>query len=323
MKTLRIAAVLAALATSAQAEDRISFVTNWGQDFYSASFMLDWVERFNESYDGVAEIDFVGGPEVTPATEQLTAVRNGLFDMMFGSAGYYVGQVPEGFALYASPLTPMEARESGALDVLNAAYNEKANAEVLGWVAAGVGYHVWLRDADVPLAEDGTPDLSGLKIRSSPFYNAWLESMGATVVPVPAPDIYSALERGIVDGAAWPGLGVTDYGWNEFIGARVDPPIWQFDNLVIVNLDAWNGYSEETRAALRESVAELEPLAHEHYASLAAEERQAVEAVGTEAVALAPEAAEAYQAAADELMWQQLQSMTPESYEALRAAFGG
>ena len=38
--------------------------------------------------DADLEIAYVGGPEVTPATEQLTGVSNGVFDMMFGAAGY-------------------------------------------------------------------------------------------------------------------------------------------------------------------------------------------------------------------------------------------
>ncbi|MEM9757036.1 MAG: TRAP transporter substrate-binding protein DctP, partial [Pseudomonadota bacterium] len=275
------AAAMALGAAPAHAEDEITFVTNWGSDVYSSAYMIAWAEEFNETYDGVAEIRFVGGPEVTPAREQLTAVRNGVFDMMFGAAGYYVGQVPEAYVLYASDMTPMEARESGAFDLLADIYRERADVEILGWVAAGVGYNIWLNTDEVPIGEDGMPDLSGLKIRSSPFYNAWLETMGATVIPVPAPDIYSALERGVVDGAAWPGLGVTDFGWHEFIDFRIDPPVWQFDNLLFVNLEAWEALSPETQEALRASVIELETAAYDYYAQLAAEEVAEVEAGGT------------------------------------------
>lgn len=95
--------------------------------------MIAWAEAFNETHPGIAEIRYVGGPEVTPAREQLTAVRNGVFDMMFGAAGYYVGQVPEAYVVYASNLNPMEARESGAFDMLAKIHQERANIEILGW----------------------------------------------------------------------------------------------------------------------------------------------------------------------------------------------
>lgn len=321
MKILTYSAVLLALAGPALAEDEISFVTNWGSDFYSSAYMIEWAENFNEANKGVAEIRYVGGPEVTPAREQLTAVRNGVFDMMFGAAGYYVGQVPEAYVLYASDMTPMEARANGAFDMLAKIYREKANIEILGWVAAGVGYHIWLNTDDVPMGDNGLPDLSGLQIRSSPFYNAWLETMGATVVPVPAPDIYNALERGVVDGAAWPGLGATEYGWNKFIDYRIDPPVWQFDNLVFVNGDAWDGFSAETQAALRASVIELESAAYEHYAGLAASEAAQVEEAGTTAFKLDGDALDKYMTNAGSIMWTTLEKVAPDNYGALREAF--
>ena len=321
MKNLICAAALLSLATPALAEDEISFVTNWGSDFYSSAYMIEWAEAFNAANEGVAEIRYIGGPEVTPAREQLTAVRNGVFDMMFGAAGYYVGQVPEAYVLYASDMTPMEARESGAFDMLAEIYRERANIEILGWVAAGVGYHIWLNSDEVEMGDNGLPDLSGLKIRSSPFYNAWLETMGATVVPVPAPDIYNALERGVVDGAAWPGLGTVEFGWNEFIDFRIDPPVWQFDNLVFVNGDAWDALSPKTQEALRASVIELEAAAYEHYASLAAAEAEEIEASGTASFTMDGDALEAYTTNAAGIMWSTLQQVAPDNYEALREAF--
>lgn len=321
MKTLASVATFLALANPALGQDEITFVTNWGSDFYSSSYMLVWAEAFNEANVGVAEIRYVGGPEVTPASEQFTAVRNGVFDMMFGAAGYYVGQVPEAYVLYASNMTPMEARESGAFDRLAEIYRERANVVILGWVAAGVGYHIWLNSDEVPMGDNGLPDLSGMQIRSSPFYNTWLATMGATVVPVPAPDIYNALERGVVDGAAWPGLGTIEYGWNEFIDYRIDPAVWQFDNLLFVNGDAWDALSPETREALRASVIELESAAYNHYARLAAEEAAQIEAAGTAPFILEGEMRDAYLENAANIMWTTLQEVAPENYEALREAF--
>ena len=234
----RAAAFAAVLSVAAAAQsETLRLVTNWGTGSYSVARTLQFVEEFNASQaamDADLEIVYVGGPEVTPATEQLTGVSSGVFDMLFGAGGYYVGAVPEARAIYGTAITPMEARETGGTALLDRIYSEKANARVLGWVAAGVGYHIWLRD-EPQLDENGLPVLDNVKIRSSGFYNPWLHHYGATTVTVPAPDIYNALERGVVDGAAWPGLGITDYGFEKFVGYRIDPPVWQFDNLIWVN----------------------------------------------------------------------------------------
>jgi TRAP-type mannitol/chloroaromatic compound transport system substrate-binding protein len=324
-----MAAGLVALALGAMVSpppagaETLRLATNWGKSIYIIARTLRWVEEFNKSADAKAaniNISYIGGPEVTPAREQLTAVRSGVFDMVQGAAGYYVGVVPEAFALYGSSITPMEARKNGGLALLNEIYNKKANAEVLGWIAAGVGYHVWLKK-EPKLKSDGTPDLSGLKIRSSPLYKAWLKSMGATQVVVPAPDLYSALERGIVDGAAWPGLGVIDLGIEKFLRYRIDPGVWQFDNLLWVNRKAWSNLKPDQQAALRNGVAVFEKQAYEFYADMVATERAKTAAAGLKSFKLSPAAAKLFVKRSQDLQWEQVRKKAPESYEKLRKLF--
>ena len=325
-KGLKVSLAVAVAATVAPAtavnSETLRLVTNWSTSSYSVARTLQFVDEFNGSEAAKAadiEIVHIGGPEATPATEQLTAVRNGVFDMMFGAAGYYVGDVPESYALYGTSITPMEARETGAIELFDKIYSEKANTRVLGWVAAGVGYHIWLRD-EPKLDDAGLPELDGIKVRSSGFYNAWLENYGATTVTVPAPDIYTSLERGVVDGAAWPGLGITDYGFEKFIGYRIDPPVWQFDNFIWVNQDKWNSLTDAQRTALSDAVRAYEPVAYEYYKNLAAEERAEVEASGVKSFTMSPEAEAAFVAHAQSLQWEQVKAKAPDNYEALRAA---
>ncbi len=310
-----------ALASAAQAEI-LRLVTNWGTGSYSVARTLGFVEEFNNSQaakDADLQIVHIGGPEAIPATEQLTGLSKGVFDLLFGAAGYYVGAVPEARALYGTAITPMEARTTGAIELLDKIYSEKSNARVLGWVAAGVGYHIWLRD-EPQLDENGLPVLDNVKIRSSGFYNPWLHHYGATTVTVPAPDIYNALERGVVDGAAWPGLGITDYGWEKFIGYRIDPPVWQFDNLLWMNQDKWNSLSDEQRSALSAAVEAYEPVAYDYYAMLVEEERAEVAAAGVQPYKLTAEAEAAYVAHARSVHWEKVKEDAPDNYDALRAA---
>lgn len=306
------------------AAQNLRLVANWAKGIYSTDYMVKWIEGFNASdaaKKANVQMTFAGGPEVTPANEQLTALRNGVFDMMFGAAGYYVGAVPEGFVFYGTQLTPMEARKNGGLDLLAQIWAKKANAHALGWVAAGVGYHIWLVN-EPKLKADGTPDLTGLKIRSSGLYKPWLDSMGATNVMIPAPDIYGALERKIVDGAAWPGLGITDLGFEKFVRYRIDPPVWQFDNMVWINANKWKSLSKAAQDALNASVAKLEEDAFNYYGSLVAAERAKTDKAGVKSFALKGDAAKKYMSVAEALQWEEIKKKAPDNYEALRAKFG-
>lgn len=317
------AVMLVTLALSTASAESLRLVSNWPKSFYSTARTLEWVDEFNKSEAAKKadlRIQFVGGPEVTPATEQLTAVRTGVFDMMFGAAGYYVGTVPEGFVFYGTARSPMEARSRGGIELLSEIWTKKANAHVLGWVAAGVGYHIWLAK-EPKLKADGTPDLSGFKVRSSPLYKPWLDSLGATNIMVPAPDIYGALERGLVDGAAWPGLGITDFGFEKFIKYRIDPPVWQFDNLLWINAKKWSSLTQQQRTALTESVIQFERDAYGYYQKLAAEEKAKTAKAGVKPFPLAPDAAKKYVTAAEALQWAEIKAKAPENYERLQQAF--
>lgn len=319
LMAVTVAGSLSLPAGSAFSEE-LRLVTNWGPGVYSVARTLEFVEEFNNSDAAKAadiSIVHVGGPEVTPATEQLTGVTNGVFDMLFGAAGYYVGTVPESRAVYGSPIDPVEARANGATALLDEIYAAKSNTRVLGWVAAGVGYHIWLKD-EPKLDENGLPDLRDVKIRSSGFYNTWLENYGATTVTVPAPDIYNALERGVVDGAAWPGLGIRDFGFEKFTGYRIDPPIWQFDNFLWINQDKWNGLTDAQRTALSDAVVAFEPVAHEFYQGLAAEDRKLLDEAGVVSYTFSAEAETAYVEHARNVQWQKLESAGSEYYDRLR-----
>ena len=66
-----------------------------------------WARRpdpgFTE-FEGVVKVDFVGGEEVTPGRKAGLALKRGVFDMLYGPPAYYLGQVPEAYALTISSM---------------------------------------------------------------------------------------------------------------------------------------------------------------------------------------------------------------------------
>jgi TRAP-type C4-dicarboxylate transport system substrate-binding protein len=319
--TLGIVAIVSAVS-GARAEETLKVVAAWGPNTVYTQNILSWTKELNDSAEakGVLRIQFIGGPEITAASEQYTALRKGVYDIHYGAAGYYLGQVPEGYVFYGANVTPIEARKNGGIDLLASIWQKKANAHVLGWVAAGVGYNIWLLK-EPKLKADGTPDLAGLKIRSSPLYNVWISSMGGTNVPVPVPEIYSALQRNVVDGMAFPALGVTDFGAEKLLKLRIEPPVWQFDNLLIVNLEKWNKLDTKAQGVLQASVVRLEETSIKYFTDLDIEERKKVAAAGVKDFPIAGAARTKYVADARAIQWEQIKKSAPEHYDALRAKF--
>jgi TRAP-type C4-dicarboxylate transport system substrate-binding protein len=102
------------------------------------------------------------------------------------------------------------------------------------------------------------PDLTGLKIRVTPVYRDFFQALGATVVTTAPGEVYTALERGVVDGYGWPINGIFDFNWHEKTKFRVDPGFYQAEVSLVMNLDKWKSLSAAQKEYLMRHV-----IAHE------------------------------------------------------------
>jgi TRAP-type transport system periplasmic protein len=287
---------------------------------YTQSF-LKFIDKVNAAGEGVVQIEFVGGPEAIPTFDQPEAVRAGVIDMIYGPGSYYPGIVPETDALVGSNVTPMEKRANGGIDLLNRIHQEKMNVYYLGHPDGGIQFHIYMTK-EPQLKDDGLPEMSGIKLRGAPIYREFFtDYLGATFVQVNIPEVYTALERGTVDGLGWPSIGVMDLSWDNFLKYRIDPGYFQTDLSILINLDKWNALSDEAKRVLQDTAIAWEEESYEQLQALREQEDAEMRKRGMQVVELAPAAAEAYLNAAYEEAWNRLKERDPTHYDALRAKF--
>ena len=68
---------------------------------------------------------------------------------------------------------------------------------------------------------------------------------------MPTGEVYSALQRGVVDATGWTQIGLIDLKWNEFLNYRIDPFFFSTDLGVIVNNEKWNSLSDDAKKILQ------------------------------------------------------------------------
>ena len=299
MKTTFFASAAAMLlATTALAEDRLSAVHAFPETLIYTQSFLSFVDKVNEAGEGVIQIDVRGGPEAIGMFQQPDAVRNGVVDMVYTPGSFYAGTVPEKDALVTANIAAPVARENGGLDLIDEIHQEKMGVKDLGWFDSGVCYNLWTRN-EPSLDADGNLDVSGLKLRGNAVYNAFFSDyLGAQVIDLPTTDVYSGLERGVVDATGWTQIGLIDLKWNEFLNYRIEPCFFSTDLGVIVNLDKWESLSDESRQILTEVAIAHEAESAEALGEKRDEDFAALEEQGMEVVTLEGEAAENYLAAA-------------------------
>ena len=164
-------------------------------------------------------------------------------------------------------------------------------------------------------------DFTGLKIRVTPVYKDIVEGLGGTAITTAPGEVYTALERGVVDGYGWPVTGIFDLGWEKVTKFRVEPAFYSVEVNVLVNLDTWKGLTDAQRKVLTDAALWLEGLDAENTAVVAAErERQAK--AGIQPIDFGADEAKKFLEKANEVAWQSVIKRVPESGAKLRQLAG-
>jgi TRAP-type C4-dicarboxylate transport system substrate-binding protein len=295
---------MAALMTSsAMAEQRISAVHAFPETLIYTQSFLSFVDMVNERGEGVIQIDVRGGPEAIGMFQQADAVRDGIVDMAYSPGSFYAGAFPERDALVASNVTAIEARENGGIDLINEIHQEKMGVYYLGWFDSGVTYNLWTVN-EPSLDADGNLDVSGIRLRGNPVYNAFFTNyLGAQVIDIQTTDVYSALERGVVDATGWTQIGLVDLRWDEFLNYRIEPSFFSTDLGVIVNLESWNALTPEAQEILQQAAIDHERASVEALRAQRDEDFEILEERGMTTFSLEGDAAARYLEAAREETW--------------------
>ncbi len=254
-------------------------------------------DKINKANKANLKLEWVGGPEAIPAFELIEAVKNGVVDAANIAGAYYVPQMPEADIFKLSQLTPQEERQKGFYDEMNKLHQEKVNAYYLGWSSPNIKYHLYLNK------EVKTPDLKGQSIRVTPIYKALVSALGGAPVTIAPGEVYTALERGVVQGYGWPSIGISDFGWEEVTKYMVEPGFYQTDVVILVNKDKWEKLSPEQQNLLKETMIETEKEAAAHYDEKAVKDREKNAEKGVKIIEFSPEDAEKYLSTAYEAGW--------------------
>ncbi len=298
---------------AAQAEDTITAVHAFpGTLIYTKSF-LSFVDKVNEAGKGIVQIEVRGGPEAIDMFQQPDAVRNGIVDMVYTPGSFYGGTVPEKDAMVASNLTAVEARENGGTALMDEIHQEKMGVKYLGWFDSGVCYNLWTRD-EPSFDASGNLQVNGLKLRGNAVYNAFFTNyLDAQVIDLPTGEVYSALQRGVVDATGWTQIGLIDLKWNEFLNYRIEPCFFSTDLGVIVNLDKWNSLSDESKTLLQDMAINHEKDSVQALRTKRDEDFAALDEAGMKVVTLEGDAKENYLSAAREKTWERMKGLMADS----------
>lgn len=244
------ALALALSAAPAQAKT-LKLLASWDEANTMAYLPGKKLKENVEAGNSGLEIE-ISGPETVRPFEQLAPVSAGVFDMIYTYPPYH----SKGITIATNAMAPDmdKLRSSGVFDYMDKYMQENHNLKLLANVAIGTaGYHCYLRE---PLSPEG--DWKGRKLRGVATYKGVIEKLGGAAVAMPMGDVYSAMEKGVIDGACAPQSVLRATKHYEVAKYRTEPTFGQLVSYIAINLDSWNGLTDAEKKALTDAAIQTE-----------------------------------------------------------------
>jgi len=309
-RALCLALVLAPALAQAQ-EVTLRLVSAFPENQFYVKRTVEWIEKVNQEGKGTLQINFIGGPKAIPTFEVGKAVQSGVVDIGFTTGAFYTNVMPEADILKLSETSAAEQRKNGGYNLINKIWAEKGNMRYLAKTVEFTPFHLYLTK------KIDKPDLTGLKIRITPVYREFFQAMNAQVMTTAPGEVYTALERGVIDGYGWPIHALFDLNWQEKTKFRVDPGFYNAEVGLVMNLDKYKGLPAKARAFL-----DREALAYERqndfWKSYNQNEAKRQAEAGIQTITFDAKTSKEYVEKAKEIGWANAIKASPQYGEALK-----
>jgi len=220
-------------------------------------FLIPWVEKVNKAAGGRLIVKWAG-PEATPAWQQFKPVRDGVYDGHYTHGAYNMGDTPLLSACDLIVASASERRAAGWFDLMNKMLEAKRANQIHLLEEVGWPNHTVLKRKP----KQGL-DLKGFKIRTTPYMNPFYTALGASCISIPMGEVYSALEKGVVDGVGT-GSSVKDMKLNEVTKYIVEPSFFENVTCMLnINRDSWNRLPDDLKEIVIKAGMEVEKTCHE------------------------------------------------------------
>ena len=257
---LAATALTAALSGAAWAQEALRFQS--ADQAGNPNFVLqkEWADSVAERTDGAVSIELLPVGSVVEYNETIDAVGAGILDGQVTDSSYFAGRDPA-FSLIGNPVgaygDPEEMfgffENGGGAELMRELY-EPYNIHFIGPSTPGLEAFV----SKVPL--NGVDDLQGLKMRAPEgLVQKVFEAAGASPVALPSSEVFTSLDKGVVDAADFSVFSTNQaQGLHDIAQNPVYPGFHSMPLIEIsMNKDKWDSLDPEVQQTITDSVREF------------------------------------------------------------------
>lgn len=208
-----------------------------------------WADDVEKASNGELKVQLFPSQTLTKADAAYQGAVNGISDIAATAQGYTAGRFPL-TQVVELPGVSLSATQGGC--ITQSLYDkgmladEYKDSHVLFMFSTGPGYiHTTDKEVKVP------DDLKGLRIRRpSAVVGKILTELGAQPIGMPAPEIYTSMQRGLLDGVSLPWEGMKAFRINELSGQHTEVPFYSLAFVVTMNKRTYDRLPENLKKVI-------------------------------------------------------------------------
>ena len=208
-----------------------------------------WAKKLETESNGRLKVEIYPSATLSKPDVTYDSAAKGTIAIGSQLQGYTAGRFPlsqiaelPGLSNSASQMSCMLQKLYDEGDISS----EYKDTHLLFMMGAGPGV---LHTVDKPIR---TPeDMKGMRIRKpSAVAGDIIEAAGGNAVGLPANDLYTSLQRGVIDGLSMPWSPTGDFKLTEITNAHTNIPFYSTGILVTMNKDKYEGLPDDLKKVI-------------------------------------------------------------------------
>ncbi|KPQ30877.1 TRAP transporter substrate-binding protein [Halomonas sp. HL-93] len=285
LKCALAATLLTSFAVEANTTIRIAHVWPGGSMIDKEIFQA-WADSVEEASNGELTVEVFPSQTLAKSDQTYHSAVTGIADVGATAQGYTSGRFPL-TQIVELPGVSESSRQGSC--ILQSLYDddqlgdEYDDSHPLFMFTTGPGY-LHTKEALI----ESPDDLAGLRLRRpTSVVGDMFERLDAQAVGMPAPDVFTSMQRGVVDGLSFNWEGMKTFRLNELAEYHTEVPLYDLSLIATMNPETYNGLPDHLKEVIDDhSGLEWSIKASAIYDELSHQGRQEAEDAGHEFVAI-------------------------------------
>ncbi len=230
---------------------------------------VPWMDKVTELTDGKVEFEVYPGEQLGKAHDMLQLTRDKVTDIGIFPANYFPDNMPITNVIAGFP--SLSTTSSQGTNAYNDLILENKDLLEIDYLKNGVRpimthvsptYEVWSTSKEIRVPAD----VKGLKMRTpGGIANEVYKSMGAVPVSVAHAETYEALEKGVIEAAAYSSVAVDASGTKDLLKNAMFLHLGTAIHGIVINESVWQGLPEDVQKAMIDAGQEIVKSSGEKY----------------------------------------------------------